>query len=477
MGSSPLVTDNVNAIDTTLNDDDNKKQRRILLWKLDLFILSWACFGYFVRILDSSNISNAYVSGLKEDLNVQGNEYNLFSTLWTCGYIIGQIPSQLIITKIRPSIWIPCAEVLWAIFSFSFAAVKNVQQVYALRFLIGLAESPFYVGAMTMLGNWYTPKELGKRATIFYSASFAANMFSGYLQAAVYKGLDGTHGLAGWRWLFIMCGVISVPGAFYGFFAVPDSPYSTKARWLSREQVELAKSRMIKANRKPFQGVTFSVLKQLVTDVPAYFVVIGYIFFCLDTLPLGYFAIWLKALKRYSTEEVNVIPTGAYAIGFVSTIFWGWLSDQLGSRLGVTAVISVVAFLSCLLLTVATSESVVYAGYFLNAAGWGYGAIILSWINETYGDRPELRAFLIGTCQTLGATFSAWVPVVIFNVGKYAPSFHKGYIVVTVLAAVQFLLVFVIKWFTLNGGTSEENETSAEENEIDAQTHKATELV
>lgn len=101
-------------------------------------------------------------------------------------------------------------------------------------------------------------------------------MFSGYLQAAVYKGLDGTRGLAGWRWLFIMCGVISVPGAFYGFFAVPDSPYSTKARWLSREQVELAKSRMIKENRKPFQGVTFDVLKQLVTNVPAYFVVIGY---------------------------------------------------------------------------------------------------------------------------------------------------------------------------------------------------------
>lgn len=158
MGSPTFVSDNVSAIDTTINDADDKKQRRVLLWKLDIFILSWACFGYFVRILDSSNISNAYVSGLKEDLNVQGNEYNLFSTLWTCGYIIGQIPSQLIITKIRPSIWIPCAEVLWAIFSFSFAAVKNVQQVYALRFLIGLAESPFYVGAMTMLGNWYTPK-------------------------------------------------------------------------------------------------------------------------------------------------------------------------------------------------------------------------------------------------------------------------------------------------------------------------------
>jgi hypothetical protein len=63
--------------------------------------------------------------------------------------------------------------------------------------------------------------------------------------------------------------------------------------------------------------------------------------------------------------------------------------------------------------------------------------ICQSWINETYGDRPDLRAFLIGTCQTLGATFSAWVPVVVFNTGKYSPLFHMGYTVVTVLAAAQ----------------------------------------
>jgi MFS transporter, ACS family, pantothenate transporter len=161
MGSSPVIQDNVKEIDTAGNELDNiqqKRQERALLLRLDVFILSWACFGYFVRILDYSNMANAYVSGLKEDLNVQGDQYNLFSTLWTCGYIIGQIPSQLVITKIRPSIWIPCAEVLWAIFSFSFAAVNSVPQVYALRFLIGVAESPFYVGAMTLLGNWYTPK-------------------------------------------------------------------------------------------------------------------------------------------------------------------------------------------------------------------------------------------------------------------------------------------------------------------------------
>jgi hypothetical protein len=118
-----------------------------------------------------------------------------------------------------------------------------------------LLKLDFYVGAMALLGNWYTPVELGKRASIFYSASFAANMFSGYLQAAVHKGLDGAHGLAGWRWLFIMCGIITVPGALWEFFAMPDSPYKTKVWYLKEGDIELAKSRMVKLDRRPFKGI------------------------------------------------------------------------------------------------------------------------------------------------------------------------------------------------------------------------------
>lgn len=54
--------------------------------------------------------------------------------------------------------------------------------------------------------------ELSKRIAIFYSASYAASMFSGYLQAAIYSGMNGTAGLSGWRWLFIFCGIISIVG-------------------------------------------------------------------------------------------------------------------------------------------------------------------------------------------------------------------------------------------------------------------------
>jgi MFS transporter, ACS family, pantothenate transporter len=161
---------------------------------------TWATYGYFVRLLDSGNVTNAYVSGMKEDLNFHGNQFNLLATFFTCGYLTGQIPSQLLLTRVRPSYYLPTVELLWSIVTFCFAAVQKVEHVFALRFVVGVLESGFAVGVLTVMGSWYTPRELAKRIAIFYSASYAASMFSGYLQAAIYKNLNGHLGLQGWRW-------------------------------------------------------------------------------------------------------------------------------------------------------------------------------------------------------------------------------------------------------------------------------------
>lgn len=101
-------------------------------------------------------------------------------------------------------------------------------------------------------------------------------MFSGYLQAAVYKGLDGVLGLAGWRWLFIMCGVITVPGSLWGFFAVPDSPYNTRVFYLKPDEIELAKARMAKLGRKPFTGITIRTFYSALSRPWVWIFVINY---------------------------------------------------------------------------------------------------------------------------------------------------------------------------------------------------------
>jgi ACS family pantothenate transporter-like MFS transporter len=116
---------------------------------------------------------------MKEDLDMTGNDLNLLTTFFNIGYIIGQLPSQIIITKVRPSIWLPTAELLWTFFVMGMAGAKNTKTLCALRFFIGLFEASAYPGIMTLLGSWYTPLELGKRSCIFQASSSAAQMFSG----------------------------------------------------------------------------------------------------------------------------------------------------------------------------------------------------------------------------------------------------------------------------------------------------------
>lgn len=101
-------------------------------------------------------------------------------------------------------------------------------------------------------------------------------MFSGYLQAGVYTGLNGVHGIAGWRWLFIMCGVINVPGALWGFFAVPDSPFNTRVFYLNKDEMELARTRMEILDRKPFNGVTLETFRQALSRPFVWVFIVNY---------------------------------------------------------------------------------------------------------------------------------------------------------------------------------------------------------
>lgn len=79
---------------------------------------------------------------------------------------------------------------------------------YGFRFAVAFFESFFYPVAFFLLGSWYTQAELAKRISLFFVAGPAGSAFSGYLQAGIYNGMDGLAGLAGWRWLFIICGCI-----------------------------------------------------------------------------------------------------------------------------------------------------------------------------------------------------------------------------------------------------------------------------
>ena len=193
---------------------DKSPEERRFLFKLDAAVLTFASLGYFIKYLDQININNAFVSGMKEDLGLYKNQLNYMQTCWTVGYVIGEIPvshqydmssrclasdydqSNMILTRVRPSIWIPTAELVWTILTFCTSKCNSASSIYALRFLVGLTESTFYPGMVYVIGSWYRRDELAKRSCIFHTSSAIGSMFSGYLMAGVYH-LGGKGGLKG----------------------------------------------------------------------------------------------------------------------------------------------------------------------------------------------------------------------------------------------------------------------------------------
>ncbi|KEF52947.1 uncharacterized protein A1O9_10853 [Exophiala aquamarina CBS 119918] len=358
---------------------------------------------------------------------------------------------------VRASWYLPTAELCWSIITFGFAGVQNVKTVFALRFVIGMLESPYAVGVITVMGGYYTKRELGKRIAIFYSASYAASMFSGYLQAGIYRGLDGRLGLAGWRWLFIFCGIISLPGAFWGYYAVPDNPYNTKARWMRPEEKKAYIARMELVDRRKPVPLSWAKICKIISGWKLYMMILALICHCIVTQPLNYFAVWLKSLDRFSVYQINLFPTAAQALGLVTTLAYSWVSDGLGGkRWQLLTVPAVVNFVGMIIVAAYPNYGAVFFGYLINAASWGFWPVLYAWANEFCHDDAEERAIVIGVAQTFGQAFVAWVPLLVLNVGKYAPRFHLGFSVLSGISVLQFTMIFVLRFFVKRQNRLEE---------------------
>ncbi|KAI0132616.1 major facilitator superfamily transporter [Xylariales sp. AK1849] len=448
-------------------DPGRSHEERVFIQKLDVFLITMLSLGYFIKNLDQGNISNAFVSGMKEDLAMNGNEINLVDTAWTVGYVVGQIPSQIMLTKVRPSIWVPSCELLWTVLTFCLAAAKTSNHVITIRFFVGLAESIFYPAAHTILGSWYKPSELGKRACIFHASSAAASMFSGYLQAGVYKGLDGVSGLPGWKWLFIMDGAISLPICIAGFFLLPDLPENTRAFYLNEEDRVLAKKRMALVGRAPRTKLGRSALKRIFGRWHIYLLSILYIIF-INTGPsssINPMSLWLKA-KGLSVEQINIIPTAASAVQLVLTVSFAIVSDAIQRRARIMSVSTFLGGFAALCLAIWNiPDGLKWFAFLLQRAAVPYGPLSMSWANEICGGDAEERAVVIGVMNTLGYAFNAWVPLLTYPQVD-SPKFTKGFIYSTVAFGAQAIITGIVAFMYKRDQKKVKNETTQDEEGI-----------
>lgn len=178
---------------------------------------------YLFNFLDRSNLAQARQGTLEEDLGMKGTDFNLATSIFFIGYLLMQLPSNMIITRVRPSIYLAAATTLWGVVSTCNAATHSFTGLVVVRFFLGFVEgevpsalfsvlcgpadgqnlAPFFPGVIFLMSSWYTRAELTRRVAWFYAGSSLANMFGGLLAAGILGNLHNAQGIAGWRWLFV----------------------------------------------------------------------------------------------------------------------------------------------------------------------------------------------------------------------------------------------------------------------------------
>lgn len=431
-------------------DSWNKSpEERKFIRRLDACLITYATLSYFSKNIDLQNVTNAYVSGMKEDLHLHGNQLNYITTAWTVGYVVGQIPSNMLITRIRPSIWIPTMELIWSSLTMCLALSKSFSTLCAIRFLVGLAESTFYPGIQYIIGSWYKKEELAKRACLFHTASAIGPMVSGLLQAGLSR-LDGRGGIAGWKWLFIVDGVIAIPIALLGFIIMPDLPTTTKPSiFITQEHLDIAIERMESEGRKPPEKFTKEKIFNFFSTWHIYALVSLYILFNNGNGVMS-MIFWLKSFNTpehtvYSIAQINTYPLGIYSLQVMTTLIYAWWSDALGARwppilfAGVWSIITYSVLAATPVYTHITRRWTFY--YFTGCLG-GLAGVIMAWVNELNSHDSEKRAFVIATCNALSYVFQAWLPIVIFPQVQQ-PRVFVGNITTTCINFAMIIAAFI----------------------------------
>jgi MFS family permease len=195
---------------------------------------------YWLNYLDRNAIALARLDDLEDDLKLTGSQYQTCVSILFVGYLLGQIPSNMLLNRVRPSRYMGICMMLWATVSALTALSKDFTGLLLTRFFLGVTEAPYYPGAVYLISTFYTRKEVATRIAILYTGNVLATAFAGLIAAGIFHGLGDVGGISGWRWLFQ--GVVTFLIAIVGFFMLPDFPHNT--RWLTQEERDLAVSRM-----------------------------------------------------------------------------------------------------------------------------------------------------------------------------------------------------------------------------------------
>ncbi|KAM0418713.1 hypothetical protein ACHAPT_012311 [Fusarium lateritium] len=382
-------------------------EEKRLVRKADMVLLPLLWWMYILAYLDRGNIANANAAGMSEDLGLNENQYSLLVSLFFVAYVLFEVPSNMLLMKIKPSIYLPTICVIWGSVIIGMSQSKNPSSFLAGRFFLGAIEAGLFPGALFLLTCWYTKKEVGKRFCIFYTSGCVAPALGGIMAGAVISRLEGARGIPGWRWLLLIEGVVTVACGFGLYFVLPDYPRNSKM--LTPEQRLLGHVRILhdqsasvqpeEDNLTPFQAVAATL-----RDGRTWLFLVLYTCNILG-LTISYFIPTMLKGLGYTSVTAQWMTVPIWACGAVFQLFWSWTSDKTQDRRWhITGLLSISA-LSCLIAIVVRNNTVKYVMMcFLIGGMFTTVPLILNWTSEVMARPERKRSVAIAFVNSFGHT-------------------------------------------------------------------------
>ncbi|KAF9444378.1 allantoate permease [Macrolepiota fuliginosa MF-IS2] len=387
------------------------REERALVRKIDWRVMLWAAISFSALNLDRNNLLQANTDNFLPDLGMDTDDFNLGNSVFRLAFLAAELPSQLVSKKLGPDVWIPIQMVIWSIITISQFWLKGRTSFLICRALLGFSQGGFIPDLVLYLSYFYTKYELPFRLSLFWVSLEVCSVLASFLAYGVLH-MRGIHGQAGWRWLFLIEGLITFAVGITTFFMMPPSPTQTKSwfrpkGWFTEREEVIATTRILrddptKGDMHNREGLTPKRMWQSLCDYdlwPLY--IIGLLFSIPVTPPAQYLTLSLKNLG-FGTFETNLLTIPS-TVGRIINMMLITLASEMVHERTYVAMTETAWALPFVVALYALPQS--------SSKGWnfyGLSTLLLSY--------PYSHAIQVGWCsRNAGAVASRTVSASLYN--------------------------------------------------------------
>ncbi|MBP0632907.1 MFS transporter [Cupriavidus sp. AcVe19-1a] len=293
-----------------------------VMWRLLPFL--FLC--YMCAYLDRINVGYAKLQ-MMQDLGLSDAIYGLGAGIFFVGYLLFEVPSNLILLRVGARRWIARIMVTWGLISAAMMFVKSPTSFYIMRFLLGVAEAGFIPAILLYLTYWFPASRRSKVTALFLTGIPMSGVIGGPVSGWIMSAMHGSHGMAGWQWLFLLEGIPTVLVGVMAYFYLDDKV--ADAKWLSADQRAMIETNLAAESK----GHALHSVRDGLTNPRILLLSLIYFFF---TMGLYGVSFWLPTIVKASGVsdplDIGLLSAIPYAAATAAMILVGQSSDTRGER-------------------------------------------------------------------------------------------------------------------------------------------------